>query len=169
MSMLSQVIRELRDVERDLQDRPALARRVRDSVAVLEGEAIQWVGTTKAKRLLGIGSENTVKAWARLGLLRSRREPNGRLKVRLDDVLAQQALRVALTGAGDDSEMTPEEYAVRGAADLEDMSPEERMLVERARTLWAWRAGEEASEAASIVPGPAVTAPAHEVPDRSPR
>lgn len=136
MSVLSQVIRELRDIERDLHDRPALARRIHDSVAVLEGEGIQWIGTTRARHLLGLGSENTVKAWAQLGLLRSRREPNGRLKVRLDDVLAQRELRAVLTGDGDDSEMTPEEYTIRGAVDPEELSPEERMLVEQARVLW---------------------------------
>jgi hypothetical protein len=136
MSVIERVVRELRDVERELHDRPALAGRIGASASLLEGEGAQWVGTTRAKRLLGVASENTVKAWARIGLLRSRREPNGRLKVRLDDVLAQKALRDALTGDGDDREMTPEEYAIGGAVDPAEMSPEERALLERARSLW---------------------------------
>jgi hypothetical protein len=166
MSVLAQVIRELRDVERDLQDRPLLARRIRESVAILEGEGAQWIGTTKAKRLLGLGSENTIKAWARLGLLRSRYEPNGRLKVRLDDVLAQKTLRAALTGDGDDREMTTEEYAVRGAVALEDMSPDERVLVERARALWSEVAEPPATMVSRTVPQSAPASPLVEKPGR---
>ncbi len=50
----------------------------------------RWIGTTHAKRLLGVGSENTVKAWVRYGYLRGRVLPNGRTQVRLDDVLRLQ-------------------------------------------------------------------------------
>jgi predicted site-specific integrase-resolvase len=50
----------------------------------------RWIGTTRAKRLLGVGSENTVKAWVRYGYLRGRVLPNGRTQVRLDDVLRLQ-------------------------------------------------------------------------------
>jgi hypothetical protein len=46
----------------------------------------QWVGTTAAQRALGLHSVNTVKAWARRGILRSILLPNGRIKVHRDDV-----------------------------------------------------------------------------------
>jgi hypothetical protein len=46
-----------------------------------------WIGTTHARRLLDVGSENTIKSWVRYGYLRGRRLPNGRTQVLLDDVL----------------------------------------------------------------------------------
>jgi hypothetical protein len=46
-----------------------------------------WVGTTEAKRLIGVKSEHTIKAWARLGLLRSRASADGGIQVHLEDVL----------------------------------------------------------------------------------
>ena len=46
-----------------------------------------WIGTTRAKRLLGVGSENTIKSWVRYGYLRGRRLPNGRIQVLRADVL----------------------------------------------------------------------------------
>ena len=50
----------------------------------------RWIGPREAKRLLALGSENAVKAWARCGLLRSRKLPNGRTQVLLDDVLRRR-------------------------------------------------------------------------------
>jgi hypothetical protein len=78
---------------------------------MLSAEDAQWVGTTEAKRLLGVGSENTVKAWARLGLLRSRTLANGRIQVALDDVIRRREERDALTAIGGD-ELSPEELRI---------------------------------------------------------
>src|ERR671939_553962 len=74
----------------------AVAERVREVRQLLAGEDARWIGTTEAKHLLGVGSENTVKAWARLGLLHSRKLPNGRIQVLVDDVLRQRAENEAL-------------------------------------------------------------------------
>lgn len=128
MSVLDRVVADLRGVEAELQDRPALARRVRDIVRLLEADETRWIGTTKARRLLGVRSENTVKAWARLGLLRSRREPNGRIKVSLEDVLRRRAIDADLEGDGDNRELSPEEYQLMRAP----LSPEERDQLDRA-------------------------------------
>jgi hypothetical protein len=75
---------------------------------MLGGEDAKWIGTTEAKRLLGLGSENTVRAWARGGLLRSRTQPNGRIQMLLDDVLANREAAEGLTAFGG-RELTEEE------------------------------------------------------------
>jgi hypothetical protein len=49
---------------------------------------------------LGVGSENTIEAWARMGLLRSRSQPNGRVQVLLEDVLKEGEAREALSAVG---------------------------------------------------------------------
>ncbi|HEV2953545.1 MAG TPA: hypothetical protein VG015_05605 [Candidatus Dormibacteraeota bacterium] len=54
------------------------------------GEA--WIGTTEAKRLLGVASENTVKAWATLGVLQSK-QVGTRIKVSLSGVLSEAQRR----------------------------------------------------------------------------
>ncbi len=111
MSILRRLARDLRDLEADLRDRPAVAARLHEVARLLESDEVQWVGTTEAKRLLGVDSENPVKAWARLGLLRSRRAPNGRLKVHLDDVLREARAREALEAMGGiDEPLTGEEW-----------------------------------------------------------
>lgn len=112
MSVLERVIRDLQDIEAELQDRPAVAQRVQTVARLLGGDEAQWIGTTTAKKLLGVRSENTVKAWARLGVLRSRREPNGRTKVSLADVLERRAINADLVGSADDRELSPEEHAI---------------------------------------------------------
>ena len=121
MSVLDRVVRDLRDIEAELAENPPVAKRIGEIARLLESDEARWIGTTRAKRLLGVQSENTVKAWARLGILRSRREPNGRLKVNLADLLEYRATRAALMGDGDDGEMTEEEYAML----RRPMSPEE--------------------------------------------
>jgi hypothetical protein len=121
MSVLDRVVADLRDVEAALQDRPALARRVHDIAQLLAADETRWIGTTRARRLLGVRSENTVKAWARLGLLRSRRELNGRIKVNLEDVLRQRAIDADLEGTGDNQELSPAEHRIMDAP----LSPEE--------------------------------------------
>jgi hypothetical protein len=118
MSALREATRALHDLEADLAtakpgelDLALLATRVRAVLDLLAREERQWLGTTEAKRLLGVGSENTVKAWARLGLLRSRVLPNGRTQVLLDDVLHQRAATENLTAIGGD-DLTADELHV---------------------------------------------------------
>lgn len=85
------VVREVRSrlAALEAQVGPELRDEVRAIQRLLTDPERQWVGTVEAQRLLGVQSINTVKAWARLGILRSRREPNGRLKVHLEDVLRE--------------------------------------------------------------------------------
>jgi hypothetical protein len=109
MGMLSELEAELRALNKDLED-PSLpaevAARLRARVAemhrVLASQNAMWVGTTEAKRLLGVKTENTVKAWARAGLLRSRTLPNGRVQVHLDDVHRRATDTTALTTPWDE-------------------------------------------------------------------
>lgn len=115
MSVLSELGAELRALDKDLDalSLPTeVAARLRARVAEMHrmlasGDAV-WIGTTEAKRLLGLKTENTVKAWARAGLLRSRTLPNGRVQVHLDDVHRRAADSVALTTPWDEP-MTGEE------------------------------------------------------------
>ena len=109
MSVLRQVDRRLAALETRLVDRPEDAGEVRAIRRLLADEDNLWIGTVEARRLLGVKSVNTVKAWARLGLLRSRRAPNGRLKVHLDDVLRQRDLYRALLGDADERELSSED------------------------------------------------------------
>lgn len=125
-SILDRVVQDLRSVEMELQDRPAIAKRVRDIAQLLQQEDARWIGTTKARRFLGVRSENTVKAWARLGVLRSRQEPNGRIKVSLEDVLARRAINTDLEGDGDNRELSPEEHRILAGP----LPPEEREELE---------------------------------------
>ena len=118
MSTLKDVNNALQDLEVLLTtssaeglDPLAVAERVRAVRQLLSGEDAQWVGTTEAKQLLGVKSENTVKAWARLGLLRNRTLPNGRTQVLLDDVLSRRAANEALL-APEADELTAEELRV---------------------------------------------------------
>lgn len=85
------VVREVRARLEQLEGRvaPELREEVRAIRLLLADPERQWIGTVEAQRLLGVQSINTVKAWAKLGLLRSRRGPSGRLKVHLDDVLRE--------------------------------------------------------------------------------
>ena len=115
MSTLDSATNALRDIEALLRTTPpggldpvALAERVRAVRHLLARDEARWIGTTAAKRLLGVGSENTVKAWARLGLLRSRQRPHGRIQVLLDDVLRLRAEHEALL-AVDGQELSPDE------------------------------------------------------------
>ncbi|MGI8825632.1 MAG: hypothetical protein ACR2JC_08300 [Chloroflexota bacterium] len=108
MSMLEEAASSLRAIESELLasdqqgclDAAPVAKRIHRVVELLSGEDACWVGTTETKRLLRVGSENTVKAWARLGLLRSRTLPNGRLQVLLDDVLERRAEAEDVTAIG---------------------------------------------------------------------
>lgn len=127
MSVLRQLDNRLSVLESRLADRPEEAGEVRAIRRLLADPDELWIGTVEAQRLLGVRSVNTVKAWARLGLLRSRRLPNGRLKVHLDDVLSERQVREDLSAMG--SVDTPlseaERAAMRGPA-----APEVEAIVE---------------------------------------
>jgi hypothetical protein len=79
---------------------PELRDEVRAIQRLLADPARQWIGTVEAQWLLGVQSINTVKAWARLGILRSRQQPNGRLKVYLEDVLREARAQQDLEAMG---------------------------------------------------------------------
>jgi hypothetical protein len=118
MRTLKDATNALRDLEALLRtalperiDPVAVAERVREVRELLAGEDARWIGTTEAKRLLGVGSENTVKAWARLRLLRSRTLPNGRIQILLDDVLERRAETEDLIAIGG-AELSPEELRI---------------------------------------------------------
>lgn len=94
VSVLAEARRRLDDLEQRLTDAglPAdvgdqLQGQVRSIRELLNDPSAEWIGTTEAKRLLGLKTEHTVKAWARTGLLRSKAAPNGRTLVSLEDVL----------------------------------------------------------------------------------
>ncbi len=119
MTVIDTAANALLEIEEDLLhptkggiDSVNLAERIRVVRRLLQGTDVRWIGTTEAKRLLAIGSENTVKAWARMGMLRSRHLPNGRLQVRLDDVLRRREEREGLSGFDNDEELTAEELRV---------------------------------------------------------
>jgi hypothetical protein len=105
MSILERAVGDLRQIESELLAAPdcgsidteRVARRIGNVAALLADEDAHWLGTTEAKRLLGLSSENTVKAWARSGLLRHRKLANKRIQVHLDDVLARRAEEEDLT------------------------------------------------------------------------
>lgn len=112
------VVQEMRSRLEALEARvgPELRDEVRTIRLLLADPERQWIGTVEAQRLLGVQSINTVKAWARLGLLRSRRAPNGRLKVHLDDVLREARVRHdlgAIGGIDDPDEVNEEIRRVR--------------------------------------------------------
>jgi hypothetical protein len=118
MGTLETATTALRDLEDLLRitppgelDQHMLAERVHEVHQLLTGDDAPWIGTTVAKRLLGVGSENTVKAWARIGLLRSRQLPHGRIQVHLDDVLQRRAENDALRSV-EGEELSPEELRV---------------------------------------------------------
>jgi hypothetical protein len=121
MSLLQEIDAELAALERELAAvaiAPDQAQRLRGRVAQLrrrlEGPEAVWVGTTEAKRLLGLKTEHTVKAWARAGLLRSRVLANGRVQVHLDDVRRRAAERETLRTPWDGA-LTDEELDVLAA------------------------------------------------------
>ncbi len=104
MSVVGEVRSRLEQLE--AQVAPELRDAVRTIRLLLADPERQWIGTVEAQRLLGVQSINTVKAWAKLGLLRSRRGPSGRLKVHLDDLLreAQAQRNLDAMGGIDDPE-----------------------------------------------------------------
>src|ERR1035437_2035359 len=115
MSILHDAANALQGIEAELReptpgglDSVRLAERIRDVRRLLSTQEAQWIGTSEAKHLLSVGSENTVKAWARNGLLRSRLLPNGRTQLFLDDVLRRREETEGLSAIGG-NELTVEE------------------------------------------------------------
>jgi hypothetical protein len=110
MSVLTRAADALRELEEELtrrkvgegDDSAEVAERIRAVRNLLSREDARWVGTAEAKRLLGLGSENTVEAWARAGRLRSRVLPNGRIQVLLDDVLHRREAAEGVSAFGGD-------------------------------------------------------------------
>lgn len=98
------VVREVRARLEALEGKvgPELRGEVRAIRLLLADPERHWIGTVEAQRLLGVKSINTVKAWARLGLLRSRRGPHSRLKVHLEDVLREARTQRDLEAVGGD-------------------------------------------------------------------
>jgi hypothetical protein len=119
VSILQEATDELRALTSELLEgghegsrTPArVAERLQRVVALLSDEDARWIGITEAKRLLGVRSEHTVKAWARLGLLQSRTLPNGRFQMNIDDVLRRRAETEDLTALGGE-ELSPDELRI---------------------------------------------------------
>ncbi len=119
MSVLQEIHRRLDRLESKLSDRPDEVGEVRAIRQLLDSDEGGWIGTVEAQRLLDVHSVNTVKAWAKRGLLRSRQLPNGRLQVSLEDVLHRREVYEALSAMGSiDRPLTDEEreYAYRPAS-----------------------------------------------------
>lgn len=139
--MRMSVVREVRSRLEQLEARvaPELRDEVRTIRLLLADPERQWIGTVEAQRLLGVQSINTVKAWAKLGLLRSRRGPSGRLKVHLNDVLREaQAQRDLDAMGGIDEPLSPEDWD----ALAEQGTPEGEAIVDEIVRLAASREGQ---------------------------
>jgi hypothetical protein len=78
---------------------------------LLADPSAEWIGPSEAKRLLGLRTEHTVKAWARNGLLRSKTAPNGQTLVAFEDVLSRAHESDALTTPWD-APVTDEEATI---------------------------------------------------------
>lgn len=105
MTVLDGATNALREIEAELLeptkgglDSVRLAERIRAVRRLLSKQEGRWVCMPEAKRLLGLPSENTVEAWARMGLLRSRTLPNDGMQVLLDDVLRRREVSERLPG-----------------------------------------------------------------------
>ena len=109
MSVLQEVQQRLVLLESKLSDRPEEAGEVRAIRQLLDRDKGEWIGTVEAQRLLGMHSVNTVKAWAKRGWLRSKELPNGRLKVSLEDVLAERKRLDAFAAFPSNDEVTEDE------------------------------------------------------------
>ncbi|MBA2450226.1 MAG: hypothetical protein H0V51_19605 [Chloroflexi bacterium] len=118
MSVLQKATKTLSEIESELLaangaaslDPARLAEQVHQVRELLSGEDAEWVGEEEARRILGFTMENAIKAWARLELLRSRIQ-DGRLEVRLDDVLYRRMENEALRAIGGE-DLTEEELKI---------------------------------------------------------
>jgi hypothetical protein len=125
VGVLAEARRRLNELEQQLTDAalPAdidakLRHQVESIRELIADPSAEWIGTTEAKRLLGLKTEHTVKAWARTGLLRTKFAPNGRTLVALEDVLRRAHESDALTTPWDvptsDDEATTLQQTRRG-------------------------------------------------------
>jgi hypothetical protein len=90
LTVFQEILDRLIKLEAKLSDRPDEANEVRAIRELLDSDGGRWIGTVEARKFLGVQSVNTVKAWAKRGLLRSRRLPNGRLMISFEDVLEER-------------------------------------------------------------------------------
>src|SRR5262245_44509024 len=77
-------------------DPDVIEARARDIQRQLGRGEPYWIDTPLATCLLGARSAQTIETWAGIGLLRSRRLPDGRLQVQLMDVLYHRTLTEAM-------------------------------------------------------------------------
>jgi len=115
MTVLDEATKALRELEPELAEPTQageramlLHDRIEEVRKLLAKGPVRWIGTAKAKRLLGATVPNAVPTWIRLGLLRSRSLPDGRIQVRLDDVLWRRQENEGLSAIGGE-ELTEEE------------------------------------------------------------
>jgi len=88
-----------------------LADRIRSVRKLLAKQETRWINTTKARRLLAATSPDTVETLIRIGFLRSRNRPGGRIQVILADVLGERQAREELLAIGGD-DLTGEELEI---------------------------------------------------------
>lgn len=107
MATVDRVTAALREIEPDLAEPPKegidsinLADRIRAVRKLLANQEPRWVSLGEAKRLLAASSQDTVKLRVRWGFLRSRTASNGRMQVRLDDVLRERQTEEELSAIG---------------------------------------------------------------------
>ena len=111
----------------------AIAEMIRALLEVLPQTPL-WVSPQEARWLLGIDSDATVAAWARLGLVASRPRPDGGIEFLLADVLQRRIERDELVAAGGE-ELTPEELRVL-REERSGANPWERESTNGARAGW---------------------------------
>src|SRR3712207_2362192 len=118
MSVLEKATSALSEIESELLasrdghlDPARLAKEVHRVRELLSGPDAQWISTAEAQRILGAHTEDSIKTWARLELLRSRTLPDGRLEILLDDVLYRQRENEALLAIGGE-DLTEEELRI---------------------------------------------------------
>jgi hypothetical protein len=85
--------------------------KVREALRALSDQPAVWIGDAEAARLLGISSEETVRGWVQVGLLRGQTRADGCVQVRLDDVLSRRAETEGLMAIGGE-EMTSDELRI---------------------------------------------------------
>jgi hypothetical protein len=118
MPKLDEALAALREIEPELR-KPTqegmassnLAERLRGIRKLLAKQETQWISTAKAQQLLAFSSEDNVKTWVRIGMLRGRTLPDGRMEVPLDDVLREREAREGLLAFGGD-DLTEEELEI---------------------------------------------------------
>lgn len=116
MAAVDEVTTALREIEPQLlrctnsgMEAVDLAERIRTVRKLLSERGDRWIGVTEAKRYLQASSASRVKEWVRMGLLRGRSLPNGRIQLSLDDVLRDRENHEGITAIDNGVPITPEE------------------------------------------------------------